>query len=104
MLSTYLRAVGACKSWDSGNILAQVLPSIERLTDNQIDELVTAFNENVELGAVLVFVARRRMNTGLVWCRILTDWEPANSGVRPVILNKSLKFLNDVLASEVLTG
>jgi hypothetical protein len=49
MLSTYLRAVGACKSWDSGNILAQVLPSIERLTDNQIDELVTAFNENVEL-------------------------------------------------------
>jgi hypothetical protein len=49
MLSAYIQAVCECPNWDVGNILADVLPFIEKLTDNQIDQIVTAFNDNGEL-------------------------------------------------------
>jgi hypothetical protein len=49
MLTAYIRAVCECPNWDAGNILAKVLPFIEKLTDNQIDQIVTAFNDNSEL-------------------------------------------------------
>jgi len=49
MLSAYIRAVCECPNWDAGNILAKALPFIEKLTDNQIDQIVTAFNDNSEL-------------------------------------------------------
>jgi len=49
MLNAYIRALRNCRSWNSGNILAEVLPSIEKLSTPQIDALIAAYNENSEL-------------------------------------------------------
>lgn len=49
MLSAYIQALRNCRSWDSGNALAKVLPGIEKLTVLQIDALVAAYNETSEL-------------------------------------------------------
>lgn len=49
MLAAYIRAVQTCKSFDQGNALSKVLPQIERLTGEQTESLVSAFNENTQL-------------------------------------------------------
>jgi hypothetical protein len=49
MLSAYIRALRRCPSFDSGNLLSRILPNIESATDEQIDEIIDAFNENSEL-------------------------------------------------------
>jgi TIR domain len=49
MLSAYLGAVRSCTSFDNGNRLSRILPTIERLTEQQVDELVAAYNENSEV-------------------------------------------------------
>lgn len=47
--SAYVYALRRCPSWDSANTLAKALPSIEKLSAKQIDELVAAYNETSEL-------------------------------------------------------
>jgi TIR domain-containing protein len=49
MFSAYIQALRDCKSWDVGNVLADALPGIERASDQQIDELVAAANDNTEV-------------------------------------------------------
>jgi len=49
ILSAYIQALRHCPSYDSGNVLAKVLPGIEKLTASQIDALVAAYNETSEL-------------------------------------------------------
>lgn len=49
MVSAYLAAVGKCSSFDRGNDLAELLPSIETLTELQVDDLIEAYNANEEL-------------------------------------------------------
>jgi hypothetical protein len=49
MFSAYLHALRDCGSWGDGNVLSQILPAIERLTEQQIDELVAACNDNSEI-------------------------------------------------------
>jgi hypothetical protein len=49
MLSAYIEALRKCSSWDKGNKLALVLPGIEEISDQQVDELVVAYNETSEL-------------------------------------------------------
>ena len=49
MLSAYVQALRDCRSWDVGNMLADALPGIERASDQQIDELVAAANDNTEV-------------------------------------------------------
>ena len=46
MLNAYIAAVQECSSYDHGNTLSQILPSIERLSDQQATNLASAFNEN----------------------------------------------------------
>ena len=49
MFSAYVQALRTCPSWPSANILAEALPGIEKLSTQQIDELVEAYNETGEL-------------------------------------------------------
>lgn len=49
MFSAYVQALRKCTSWDSGNTMAKALPGIEKLSNLQIDDLATAYNENSEL-------------------------------------------------------
>lgn len=49
MFSAYVEALRKCPSWDAGNVLARVLPAIEAATEQQIDELIAANNDNSEV-------------------------------------------------------
>lgn len=46
MFDAYVQAIRDCGSYDNANLLADILPSIEELDDNQIAELVDAYNSN----------------------------------------------------------
>lgn len=49
MFSAYVKALHECPNFDTGNLLSTILPSIERLSAQQVDELVAAYNANSEL-------------------------------------------------------
>lgn len=49
MLDAYISALTRCSSFDEGNTLSEILPDIEKLTDDQAQQLVSVFNENGEL-------------------------------------------------------
>ena len=46
MLNAYIKAVQNCRSFDQGNKLSEILPSIDKLSDEQASSLMSAFNEN----------------------------------------------------------
>lgn len=49
MLNAYISAVKNCQSYDGGNKLSELLPFINSLSDNQIEKLINAFNENSQV-------------------------------------------------------
>ena len=49
MFSAYVQAVRDCTSFDDGNRLSRILSDIKTLNAQQIDELVSAYNENGEV-------------------------------------------------------
>lgn len=49
MLNAYINAIQNCPNYDSGNKLSELLPSIDSLTDSQIEKLLKAFNENSQV-------------------------------------------------------
>lgn len=49
MIDAYLISVRECTSFDRGNTLAQVLPAIQTLSGSQANEVVAAYNSNMEL-------------------------------------------------------
>ncbi|MEI8292247.1 MAG: toll/interleukin-1 receptor domain-containing protein [Verrucomicrobiota bacterium] len=55
MFSAFIRAIRKCPSWDSGNTIGKVLPGIEVLNTQQIDDLVSAYNETSELRGSFAF-------------------------------------------------
>lgn len=81
----YVQALCACPSFDAGNALARILPSIEKLNVSQIDALVDAYNNNGELRGSFGFTGTRSTmyGPGLVshlnrlgarQFRLLSDW------------------------------
>jgi hypothetical protein len=49
MFGAYLNALRDCTDWNNGNKLSRILPTIEKLTERQIDDLVAMCNENSEI-------------------------------------------------------
>jgi TIR domain len=49
MLEAYISTVEKCSSFEHGNVLAQALPHIATLTEEQAERFYTAFNINSEL-------------------------------------------------------
>jgi len=68
MLSAYIRALRRCPNFDTGNTLSRILPSIEAVSNKQIDEMVDAFNDNVQLRGSFGFNGSksRTLGDGLV--------------------------------------
>jgi hypothetical protein len=64
MFNAYVQALRKCPSWDSGNTLAKALPGIVRLSTQQIDELVAAYNETTELRGSFGFNGLKKMSYG----------------------------------------
>lgn len=46
MFAAYVQAIRDCGSYNDANLLAEILPSIEHLEDEQVAELVDAYNGN----------------------------------------------------------
>jgi hypothetical protein len=49
MLEAYVNAVSRCKSYENGNLLSTIFPSIKSLTGPQTESLVSSFNDNIQL-------------------------------------------------------
>ncbi|MFH1965200.1 MAG: toll/interleukin-1 receptor domain-containing protein [Acidobacteriota bacterium] len=64
MLNAYITEVQECKSFDAGNSLAELLPYIESLDDNQAKKLVSAFNENSQVRASFGFNGTKSQQYG----------------------------------------
>jgi len=59
MFAAYLIALRKCPDVYRGNELAAILPEIEKLSDEQLDALVGAFNGNIQLQASYAFNGSR---------------------------------------------
>lgn len=49
IINPYIGTVKSCGSYDTGNNLARVLPLIKTLSDQQVDDLVAAYNGNSQV-------------------------------------------------------
>jgi hypothetical protein len=68
MFAAYVKALRRCPGLNCGNLLARVLPGIENVSESQIDELVAAVNENIEVRHSFGFRGNRpaHYGTGLI--------------------------------------
>ena len=55
IIVSFIDRVKNCESYEDGNQLAEVLDSITNLTDEQVRQLVTAFNENAQVSGSFGF-------------------------------------------------
>lgn len=64
MFTAYVKALGICSSWDNGNLIAKALPGLSRLTAEQVNSLVAAYNETSELRGSFGFNGTKSMFYG----------------------------------------
>jgi hypothetical protein len=64
MFESYVRSLRTCPDFDTGFKLAKALPHIEQLTAHQIDELVSAYNENDQIHWCLGFSGMKPKSCG----------------------------------------
>jgi len=64
MLSAYMRALGNCGSFDEGNVLSRILPSIASMTEKQVDDVIEAVNDNSQLRGSFGFNGSKPMTWG----------------------------------------
>lgn len=64
MLNAYIKAVQNCTSFDHGNSLAKVLPSLQNLSDQQVSLLISAYHENGQLRGSFGFSGGNRRHYG----------------------------------------
>jgi hypothetical protein len=55
MLDAYISALPNCGSFEQANKIAGVLPLIEKISDEQVHSMISAFNENVDLNGSFGF-------------------------------------------------
>lgn len=59
MFSAYVRKLRACSSWDGGNVLGDALEGIDSLSETQVADLTSAYNETSELRGSFAFNGTR---------------------------------------------
>lgn len=64
MRNAYVNAVLNCSSFDNGNILAEILPFIDRLSEEQAGGLVAAYNDNDQVRGSFGFNGGRPVSYG----------------------------------------
>ena len=64
MLDAYVKAMDRCDSFDHGNELSEILPSIDHVSDEQASTLVSAFNANVDVSGSFGFNGKRPLRYG----------------------------------------
>ncbi len=64
MVVAYIESIKKCKTYSEANELAMLLPSVESLTDIQINSLLNAFNENSQISDSFGFNGGQPKNHG----------------------------------------
>ena len=64
MIDGYISGVRNCESFAGGNRLAEILPDIQDLDEEQVDHLVLAYNENGQARYSFAFEGSRPYNFG----------------------------------------
>ena len=64
MTEAYIDRVLRCENFNDGNRLAKILESITELTDNQVEKLLMAFNQNTEVSGSYGFNGQRSNHYG----------------------------------------
>ncbi len=68
MFSAFVRALRVIPNWDAGNLVGEVLPAIHQLNTAQIDDIIKAYNETLELHGSFEFNGTNpRYGKGLVF-------------------------------------
>ena len=49
MVDIYIKTMENCESYDQGNTLSTLLPFIEKLSNDQVEKMINAFNRNSQL-------------------------------------------------------
>lgn len=67
MLNSYINAIVTCSNFEQGNTLSELLPHIDNLSDQQVNSLISAFNENEQVQYSFGFNGKkpRRYGDGL---------------------------------------
>lgn len=58
MLNAYISALPDCTNYDDGNLISQILPAIEGLTEEQGAKMASAFNTNGQLSGSYGFTGK----------------------------------------------
>jgi hypothetical protein len=74
MFAAYISKLKICAGFNQGNTLAKMLPAIEKPTEQHIDAIVDAYNENSELRGSFGFNGLKRANYGPGLLHYLNDW------------------------------
>jgi hypothetical protein len=64
MLNAYINAIHDCPSYESGNKLSELLPFINKLSDEQLEKLLKAYNENSQIYESYGFNGKKPMYYG----------------------------------------
>lgn len=64
MIDAYIKAVHECRNFTDGNILSEILPFINKLSDQQAHDLISAYNENGEVSGSFGFNGKKPSEYG----------------------------------------
>lgn len=64
MLNAYIKAVQDCQCYDHGNTISEIFPFIDKLSGQQVNHLISAFNENGQVCDSFGFNGKNRYKYG----------------------------------------
>jgi hypothetical protein len=73
MINAYVKAVQNCENYDNGVILSGILPFIDKLSNPQANDLMSAFNKNSQVHDCFGFNGKRSSESLAFYLSRLTD-------------------------------
>lgn len=64
MLNAYIKVVRKCENYDDANTLAEVLPFLDKLSNQAVELLISAYNENEQVYASFGFNGKKPLRFG----------------------------------------
>ena len=91
----FIHAVNLCPSFDVGNSLAEIFPLIEKLSKAQVDDLITAWQNNSQAKDSFGFDGSRPRTYGLGIRYYIKKWDPERFPTKEAINTYCEKICSD---------
>lgn len=78
MRDSYIQSVKNCKCYDDGNTLSEILPFINSLSEIEINNLISAYNENSQISISYGFNGKNARYNGDGLISHLNRWTNRN--------------------------